>query len=281
VRFFPIVTIAIIMNCVCYIHKSFDKNSYHGMLICGVISYIIIRLGVHQLITTFTVWVTLFITEVPTIDDRSFQNLIDKVSKTLQVLPKLHHTTNFKEKCLNLVIFSIYSYDCCYLSTALENEFHALVLLYIMFNGQGKWNTLSSCFKHPSAKVTISILIMIFGQTEVYNQYTRLLPIFLFETNRKFGNYTHMFFVFVAMLKHPCHHVTSVKIIGAFLFFVGDQCCKRREAQYLQIIQSKVKSTEDDEYVVVDNIKIYYNISHYMVHNCFSSNVLLCEMILI
>jgi len=170
-----------------------------------------------------------------------------------------------------------------FVSTSLTVEEDTLILwifilLYLIFNNKGKWNTLSSSFKYDSSKITILFFLLINKKS------TWLMCIFLFETDRKWGNITHMLFVVLSTLHGATSHSLAnllCKVINAILFMIGDIACKQVENAHKNLVNSNRTQIEDTEFILIKEVKVYYNLPHYSSIKDFSSTCLLVELMLL
>lgn len=219
-----------------------------------------------------------------------------------------------------LCICCVVSYGWFSFTSPSDSLFHLSVVLYILFHSEGRYNTLSSSFKHASSKITFVFLIYL-HTNQLHNTYMGSQPneptlktlIFLFQTDNKLGNHTHMVFVyallFVKLFYRPIL-IRNLSLFGcAICFFIGDRFCKDRQNEVaLKIHGLKTKNEQtitnlitkhggvsdlgsimglcsrgehrDARYETIEGVRYYYNFSHYTIHLHLSPLVLLCELAL-
>jgi uncharacterized membrane protein len=256
------------------------------IFVCSVlVSLIVIRISISFMPRLTIPDVIGKLSGVSDYPSRELYHIGFRIQQCTKLLTTLHQQTTMREKAFNIITNLLYI--CYTIKCKIEINFiHILILSYIVFNHKGKWNTLSSSFKDASAKSTILIILLIRYMDCNDNLILSNILVFSFETDRKYGNTTHMIFVFLGVF-HAVYndfYKNSFKVFYSVLFFIGDQVCKRREKQYLQLIQGKWPDEnykDDNEFIIIKRVKFYYNISHYLVHNSYSINTLLMELVLL
>lgn len=245
------------------------------IIVCFPISYFIMTI-IHQLITYL-------FDNGDTKYHRRFNKTIDHIILVLEKHPIL----NMGRQTWIELIYSLIGLLTFFINVLYEdkskNLLYTLILFYIIFNNKGKWNTLSSCFKTGGAKISIVVLKLMLEKS-----FDSILTtmIFLFETDRKIGNYSHMFLVFAAGVISIMGNesLRPTRILCLIIFFVGDHACKIKEKQFNYRILMHVDEfslMRDKEYIDIDNVRVYYNLPHYTVYNMLSSVCLLNELCLL
>jgi len=249
---------------------------------------------------------------------RQFKTTIDRVFEQEEKV-EISKNTSWENALGVFCFLSYWAFMYFNNSSSSESIFHFAIVLYICFNSEGRYNTLSSSFKHGSSKVTFLGLVLLHdilhdnNDALRYSELAAKASIFLFHTDNKLGNHTHLLCVFALLIIKLFYRPLLIRNISLFAcalcFVVGDIFCKDRQNEIAQrihqlrkesdkkiadIIDARLTSDEahvvrqhysagehrDVLYQTIEGVRYYYNLSHYTIHLHLSPLVLLCELVL-